>query len=116
MAGLFDSLQNSIDDTVKKLDQLRNGVESTVKGAVRIGQTTGTLAKQGLGWLLGDRLPVPAPLRQTFEELGATYIKLGQFIASSPSLLPAEYVEEFQKCLARTDPLPFKTIETILKQ
>ncbi len=83
---------------------------------MRVGQTTGTLAKQGFGWLLGDRPPVPALLRQTFEELGATYIKLGQFIASSPSLFPAEYVEEFQKCLDRTDALPYTTIEKILKK
>lgn len=116
MAGLFESLQNSFDESLKKIDQIKSGVESTVKGAVRVGQTTGTLAKQGFGWLLGDRAPVPALLRQTFEELGATYIKLGQFIASSPSLFPPEYVEEFQKCLDRTDPLPFKTIEGILKK
>ena len=35
-------------------------------------------------------------LRKLFERLGATYIKLGQFIASAPSLFPAEYVTEFQ--------------------
>ena len=37
-------------------------------------------------------------LRKLFERLGATYIKLGQFIASAPSLFPAEYVAEFQAC------------------
>ncbi|MEQ9362713.1 MAG: AarF/ABC1/UbiB kinase family protein [Leptospirales bacterium] len=116
MPGFFESLQNTFDDSLKRIDQIKNGVESTVKGAVRVGQTTGTLAKQGLGWMLGDGMPVPARLRTTFEELGATYIKLGQFIASSPSLFPAEYVEEFQKCLDRTDPLPYATIEKILKQ
>jgi hypothetical protein len=35
-------------------------------------------------------------LRKLFERLGVTFIKLGQFIASTPSLFPAEYVEEFQ--------------------
>ena len=39
-------------------------------------------------------------LRKLFERLGATYIKLGQFIASAPSLFPAEYVTEFQACPA----------------
>ena len=37
-------------------------------------------------------------LRKLFERLGATYIKLGQFIASAPSLFPGEYVAEFQAC------------------
>ncbi|AJD48567.1 ABC1 family protein [Isoalcanivorax pacificus W11-5] len=49
-------------------------------------------------------------LRETFESLGTTYIKLGQFIASSPSLFPDEYVEEFQKCLDKTPALPFRFI------
>ena len=34
----------------------------------------------------------PALLRRLFERLGATYTKLGQFIASSPTLFPEEYV------------------------
>ena len=41
-------------------------------------------------------------LRRMCEELGATYVKLGQFIASSPTLFPPEYVQEFQKCLDST--------------
>lgn len=49
-------------------------------------------------------------LRKLFERLGATYIKLGQFIASSPTLFPEEYVLEFQKCLDSTEPVPFEVI------
>lgn len=41
-------------------------------------------------------------LRKLFERLGATYIKLGQFVASSPSLFPDEYVVEFQKLLGES--------------
>jgi hypothetical protein len=36
------------------------------------------------------RRVAPKLLRQLFEELGATYVKLGQFIASSPTLFPPE--------------------------
>ena len=51
------------------------------------------------------------------EALGPTYIKLGQFIASSPSIFPEDYVEEFQRCLDRTPALPFHYIrETIEKE
>ncbi len=81
------------------------------RGAVRLGETAGALAGTGLDWVLGDRPPAPALLRKTFERLGATYIKLGQFIASSPSIFPPEYVEEFQKCLDQTAPLPFAAIK-----
>ena len=54
-------------------------------------------------------------MRETFESLGSTYIKLGQFIASTPSLFPREYVEEFQGCLDQTPTLPlviFKVYST----
>merc|ERR1719223_259680 len=51
-----------------------------------------------------------------FERLGATYIKFGQFIASSPTLFPAEYVLEFQKCLDKTEPLEWKVIEDVVRK
>eukprot|EP00891_Asterochloris_glomerata_P001329 jgi/Astpho2/1329/e_gw1.00024.15.1_t len=71
----------------------------------------------------GNPEAAPTVLRKLFERLGATYIKassLGQFIASSPTLFPKEYVTEFQKCLDQTDPIPWatirKTIQTELGQ
>jgi len=57
----------------------------------------------------------PKVLRGLFERLGATYIKLGQFIASSPTLFPEEYVLEFQKCLDKTPPTDFSVIEKIIE-
>ena len=93
---------------------IMDALEFGVRGALRIGQTAGALAGTGLGWLFGDRPPAPALLRRTFERLGSTYIKLGQFIASSPSLFPADYVEEFQLCLDRAEALPYATIEAII--
>lgn len=43
-------------------------------------------------------------------------MQLGQFIASSPTLFPSEYVAEFQQTLDRAPPVPFAAIDTILKQ
>ena len=92
----------------------------TARGGIRVLQTLSVLARTGGGWLLGRRPPLPVLLRENFEALGTTYIKLGQFIASSPSLFPDAYVEEFQKCLDKTPALPFhlirNTIETELGQ
>lgn len=39
-----------------------------------------------------SNIELPAVVRALFERMGATYVKLGQFIASSPTLFPAEYV------------------------
>jgi aarF domain-containing kinase len=88
----------------------------TVKGALRLGQTGRVLAGTGVGWLFGERPPTPRLVRQTFERLGATYIKLGQFIASSPSMFPDAWVTEFQHCLDRTSPLPWRTIRRALRE
>jgi aarF domain-containing kinase len=91
-------------------------LSASIKGAFRIGQTVGVLAQTGAEWLLGDRPPTPKLLRQTFERLGTTYIKLGQFIASSPSVFPDDYVEEFQLCLDKTTPVPFYTMKRVLEK
>ena len=60
-------------------------------------------------------LNLPKLLRRLFEELGATYIKLGQFIASSPTLFPAEYVMEFQACLDNSPVVSFAEIKRIVE-
>lgn len=88
---------------------------NALKGLFRIGQTTSVLASVGFSWATGERPPIPRLLRQTFERLGATYVKLGQFIASSPSLFPADYVNEFQYCLDKTEPLPFAIMKAVLE-
>jgi aarF domain-containing kinase len=88
----------------------------TVRGTIRLGHTGRVLAGTGVSWLLGDRPPTPRLVRRTFERLGATYIKLGQLIASSPSMFPEAWVTEFQHCLDQTTPLPWKTIRRALKE
>jgi predicted unusual protein kinase regulating ubiquinone biosynthesis (AarF/ABC1/UbiB family) len=60
-------------------------------------------------------LSPPKTLRKLFEQLGATYIKLGQFIASSPTIFPAEYVEEFQACLDKTPSISYQQIRKIIQ-
>jgi len=58
----------------------------------------------------------PRTLRRLFERLGATYVKLGQFIASSPTLFPPEYVLEFQKCLDSTPTVGFEVVKRIVEE
>src|SRR5512141_1638101 len=40
---------------------------------------------------------VPVRLRHAFEELGPTFIKLGQVLSGRPDLISAELAEELQK-------------------
>eukprot|EP00741_Cyanophora_paradoxa_P010788 tig00020539_g10430.t1 len=91
--------------------------ETIFKAATRVAQTTQAIAETGLEFVQsGGRASTPALLRKTFERLGSTYIKLGQFIASAPTIFPEEYVTEFQYCLDATEPVPFKEIERILNE
>lgn len=62
------------------------------------------------------RVSPPALLRRVLEKLGATYIKLGQFVASSPSLFPAEYVEEMGKLLDSAEAVPWETVKRTVEK
>jgi predicted unusual protein kinase regulating ubiquinone biosynthesis (AarF/ABC1/UbiB family) len=50
------------------------------------------------------------PLRLTFEELGGTFMKFGQMIASSPGLFGDEMADEFRACLDTGPPVPFAAV------
>lgn len=81
--------------------------------AKRLGKTAKTAAKSGLRLARGEKLS-PQLLKENFEELGATYIKLGQFIASAPSFFPKEYVEVFADCFDKAAPVAFDRLEAVL--
>ncbi|MDV2468088.1 AarF/UbiB family protein [Acinetobacter chinensis] len=84
-----------------------------LRSVARVGETAVIAAKAGIKY--ATEKPSNAKLmRETFESLGSTYIKLGQFIASTPSLFPREYVEEFQGCLDQTPTLPFSYVQGVL--
>ncbi len=55
-------------------------------------------------------------LREAFNELGATFIKLGQALSTRPDLLPAEYITELGKLQDEVPPLPFEAMEKVLVQ
>ena len=90
--------------------------ELGLRGSLRVTQTLARVSTRVLRWTMQRKRPPPAELRELFEALGATYIKFGQFIASSPSLFPRQYVDEFEQLLDQTAPIPFRTIEKIIAE
>src|ERR687887_354377 len=54
--------------------------------------------------------------RHALEELGTTYIKLGQLLSSRPDLLPDVYIEELGKLVDQVPPIPFERIEAVLRE
>ncbi len=63
-----------------------------------------------------QRLTMPQLLRMFCEDLGPTFIKFGQIIASSAGLFPDAYVKEFQKVLDRVKPFAFEDVKQILDE
>jgi len=57
------------------------------------------------------QVPVPVRLRRAFEELGPTFVKLGQLLATRPDLIPESYIEEFEKLQDNVSSVPFPQIK-----
>jgi ubiquinone biosynthesis protein len=54
-------------------------------------------------------------MRMAFEELGPTFIKFGQLLATRPDLVPPEFVEEFKKLHDQAAKLPFSDVQSLLE-
>ncbi len=111
-----------------------NPLGKTLKNAARLRTIASVFAKHGfhkllekirLGQFILERLSASSEIenysiaeriRMSFEELGPTFVKLGQLLATRPDLVPEEYVAEFAKLHANVQPLPFETIELVLQK
>lgn len=52
-----------------------------------------------------DALTAPARVRMVLEELGPTYIKLGQLLSTRPDLIPVAYLNEFERLQDNVPPV-----------
>lgn len=55
-------------------------------------------------------------IRNTFLELGPTFIKLGQLFSTRADLFPSEYVEELSKLQDRVPAFSYEQVEAIIEQ
>lgn len=112
-------------------------VRKTYKGLKRYGRIASVFVRYGFGDIV-DRLKVryylpwqkkvfkggvegveylstAERLRMAFEELGHTFIKLGQLLSCRPDLLPADFIKEFNKLQDRVQPFSFDDVKTIIE-
>ncbi|GAA0997230.1 ABC1 kinase family protein [Subtercola frigoramans] len=102
----------------------------------RYRQIAAVLARHGFGFILGasglDRFELanlvthaggrtdvntgPQQLRLAFEELGPTFVKLGQLLSTRSDLLPPAYVAELQKLQDSARPVPEKEVRDAIEQ
>jgi ubiquinone biosynthesis protein len=63
-----------------------------------------------------EPLTRPQRVRMALEELGPTYIKLGQVLSTRPDLIPVEFIHELSKLQDSVPPFPFDEAETIIQR
>jgi ubiquinone biosynthesis protein len=107
-----------------------------VKGIRRFSVITRVLVKHGLGDIL-DRIffrgragdtgqeskvlisktvyPSAGRIRRVLEELGPSFIKLGQLMSTRSDIFPPEYIREFKKLQDRVPPIPYDQIKTVIE-
>ncbi|MBM3935319.1 MAG: AarF/ABC1/UbiB kinase family protein [SAR202 cluster bacterium] len=94
----------------------------------RYRQIVDVLGRHGLGYVAGgwvDRLAPwrwgqprrvrvhtrPEHVRLALEELGTTFVKLGQILSTRADLLPPEYLAELSRLQDNVSPIPYRMVE-----
>ncbi|MDW7712516.1 MAG: AarF/ABC1/UbiB kinase family protein [Deferrisomatales bacterium] len=60
--------------------------------------------------------PVAVQARMALEDLGPTFVKLGQMLSTRPDLVPPEFVEEFRKLQDEVPPFLFAEVRRIVEE
>jgi ubiquinone biosynthesis protein len=58
----------------------------------------------------------PQRIRRVFEDLGPTFVKLGQLMSTRADMFPPEYLEEFKKLQNRVPPVTFDEIRAVIER
>ena len=61
------------------------------------------------------KLSRPERVRMTLEELGPTFVKLGQILSTRPDLIPLAYVQELSKLQDNVPPFPYDDVRAAVK-
>ena len=87
----------------------------------RLARVLGALAVALGGWWLRERgtersrRGVSRRLRRAFEDLGSTYVKLGQIVSAFEGLFPDELVTEFKRLRDQVPPEHFEDIRAVVE-
>lgn len=63
-----------------------------------------------------ERISLAERLRLAFEELGPTFVKLGQILSIRPDIMSEDFIEELKKLQNVVPPFPFEQVGQIVKE
>jgi len=101
---------------MKRLKQIssvfiRHGFNSIVS-KMNIGSSDNVVSDSGK---LSSSLSTAQRTRMAFEELGPTFIKLGQMLSLEPDIIPSDFVEEFKRLQDDVPSFSFADVESIIE-
>ena len=77
----------------------------------RLREMTAVLHKYNI-----SRGVTPEKLRLILEDLGPTFIKIGQIMSMHSDILPKRYCDELMRLRSEVSPMPFEEVEEVLKE
>ncbi|HEX5678574.1 MAG TPA: AarF/UbiB family protein [Alcanivorax sp.] len=90
-------------------DMLRRlGLATTVEQAGRLVRAGGTPSPL--------RMDTAERLRHALEEMGPTFVKLGQVLATRVDLFPPDWIAQFERLQDQARPLPFNTLRPAVEK
>jgi ubiquinone biosynthesis protein len=91
--------------------------KSLLRATPRLMQILRVLARHKfLGALRGKgHWPSPKEIRETFEELGLTFLKFGQVLAMRRDLLPGNYIDELELLHDQLPAMDFNSVRTTIE-
>ena len=87
---------------------------------VRVMGLAKTLERAGklLHWRTSDeiaKLDLPVRIRMAMTDLGPTFVKLGQILATRVDVFPPSWIAEFEQLHSKVPPVPFETLRPALE-
>ena len=103
--------QNAVTDNMPEGDDGVQSDKAKIDNRARLREITAVLRKHHI-----SRGVTPEKLRAILEELGPTYVKLGQIMSLHSDVLPQRYCDELMKLTSEVTPMPFSEVEEVINR
>jgi len=99
------------ETTVEGPESAAQSDKAKIDNRERLGEITAVLRKHHI-----TRGVTPEKLRAILEDLGPTYVKLGQIMSLHSDVLPQRYCDELMKLTSEVTPMPFGEVEEVINR